>query len=203
MAKYGIISKTFLVLFLYVTYCILHLIITGQTEKIRIGEFLTQISPYSWALYGICLCVGISAIGAGWGMFITGTSIVGAGVRSPQIATRNLISVIFCEVVGIYGIIMSIVFSSKLGPVTNPEGFSKSDYFTGFSIFFGGITVGLCNMACGVAVGITGSTIANADAHDSQLFVKTMIVEIFGSVIGLFGLIVGLIMTGKSNTFGV
>lgn len=154
-----------------------------------------------WAVWGIALCVGLSVIGAAWGIFITGTSILGAGVKAPHITTKNLISIIFCEVVAIYGLIMAIVFSAKLTYASDDVLYTKENMFTGFSLFWAGLTVGVGNLLCGLAVGVTGSTAAIADAADTSLFVKILVIEIFGSVLGLFGLIVGLLMAGKAQEF--
>ncbi|KAJ2917756.1 hypothetical protein MD484_g2654, partial [Candolleomyces efflorescens] len=110
-------------------------------------------------------------------------------------------SIIFCEVVAIYGVIIGIVYSARLNSVGEAELYTPANYYTGFALFWGGLTVGLCNLLCGVCVGITGATAAIADASDPDLFVKILVVEVFGSILGLFGLIVGLLMATNAEEF--
>ncbi|MBW0469005.1 hypothetical protein O181_008720 [Austropuccinia psidii MF-1] len=178
----------------------LYLLFTNSGETFNVGSFLEKTSPHAWAFLGIALNIGLSVMGAGWGILTTGASILGGGVRAPRIRTKNLISIIFCEVVGIYGVIGAIVFSSKIGSFSSAESlYTKENYFTGFSLFWGGLIMGFCNLLCGIGVGISGSNAALADASDPSLFVKILVIEVFSSILGLFGLIIGLLVSGKAG----
>lgn len=132
------------------------------------------------------------------GIFITGTSIVGSAVKMKRIVSKNLISVIFCEATAIYGVIIAIILQGKLqGPnefLAYQGEWQKAEY-SGYAALCVGIVVGFSNLCCGLAVGIVGSGTALADAQTPSTFVSMLIVQIFGSALGLYGVIIGIIMS--------
>jgi V-type H+-transporting ATPase proteolipid subunit len=174
-----------------------------------------SVSPVFLGFFGIAFALGVSVLGAAWGIFLTGSSLVGAAIKVPRIKSKNLISVIFCEALAIYGVIIAIIMATKIKAAdvisdmhdtqTGVSHFGlkleagPEVYFGGYCFFWTGVTVGLANLFCGICVGVVGSACALSDAQDPRMFVKILIIEIFGSALGLFGIIVGIIMSSNTS----
>ncbi|KAK8813103.1 hypothetical protein WA158_002695 [Blastocystis sp. Blastoise] len=185
-------------------------IIPETTEKIvnlhnsNWEDVFFNISPYTFAFVGIACGLCLSVIGAAWGIFTAASSLMGATVKSPRIRSKNLISIIFCEANAIYGVIIAVVLVTKVPLTFNASGIPKGyDYnllwYCAYSIFASGLTVGLSNICSGISVGICGSSCALAHAQNDALFSKLLIAQIFASALGIYGIIVGIILSTNSQ----
>jgi len=161
---------------------------------------LQSMNPFFFASIGCMLSISMPIFGAAWGIFTTGSAIAGASVQAPQIRSKNLISVIFCEAVAIYGVIVAIIQTSKMEPQDDflsmlhdrvpMKSLAKT---SGYKILCTGMTIGFGCLACGISIGILGSACAIGDAAKSSLFIKFLIMEIFASAFGIFALIVAIL----------
>jgi V-type H+-transporting ATPase proteolipid subunit len=126
-------------------------------------QVFKYMSPYIFAYVGIGLVLGLSVLGAAWGMFLTGSALNGAAIRAPRISSKNLVSIIFCEATAIYGVIMAIILKAQIGahpraPATELDWANMQ--YGGYALFTAGLGVGLTNLFSGISVGVAGSSCA-------------------------------------------
>ncbi|KAI3792023.1 hypothetical protein L2E82_05892 [Cichorium intybus] len=122
-----------------------------------------------------------------WGIYITGSSLIGATIKTPRDD-----NVIFCEAAAIYGVIVAIILQTKLESVPSSQIYEPESLRAGYTIFASGIIVGFANLVCGLCAVIIGSSCVLSDAQNTSLFVIIIVIEIFGSALGLLGVIVGI-----------
>merc|ERR1719379_3043229 len=80
-----------------------------------------------------------------------------------------------------------------------PPSATKTTYslYTGYAHLGAGMTVGLSNLASGLAIGMCGACGVQDSARQPKLYIGMVLIWSFGSALGLYGLIVALIIATK------
>ena len=73
----------------------------------------------------------------------------------------------------------------------------KGNYgaFTGYAHLAAGLSCGLSGMGAGFAIGIVGDAGVRANGIQPKMFVPMVLILIFAEALGLYGLIIGIIMS--------
>merc|ERR1712233_206776 len=85
-------------------------------------------------------------LGAAYGTAKSAVGIASMGVISPNLVMKNLITVIMAGVLGIYGLIISIILQQAIGTDT------YSDY-NGYAHLASGLACGLSSLSAGLHYG--------------------------------------------------
>merc|ERR1712228_498710 len=104
----------------------------------------------------------------------------------------GIMPVILSGVCGIFGLIIAVIISSTMDP-------TKYSLFSGYAHLGAGLTVGLSNLATGLALGMSGEIGVQDSAQQPKLYIGMVLIWSFGSALGLYGLIVALIMGVKNG----
>jgi len=140
---------------------------------------------------GAASALVFACLGAAYGTAKSGVGICSMGVMRPELVMRSIIPVVMAGVVGIYGLIISVIIATNVK--------DESDYteFKGFAHLGAGLAVGLSGLAAGMSIGIVGDAGVRATAQQPKLFVGMILILIFAEALGLYGLIVALILSTK------
>eukprot|EP00980_Cylindrotheca_fusiformis_P011820 scaffold2816_cov121-Cylindrotheca_fusiformis.AAC.36 len=177
----------------------------------------------SWApgvgFAGIVCAVVFANIGGAYGTARAGQGIMAMGIRSPELLMKNIIPVVMAGVLGIYGLIVAVIINGKFSTPELGTGYVTYSQYSAFCHLAAGLCCGFTSLASGIAIGIsadagtravgaqsamaaswkkmgfTGDAGGQAEGGSDSLFVATILIQVFASNLGLYGLIVALIMS--------
>jgi V-type H+-transporting ATPase proteolipid subunit len=146
---------------------------------------------------GAAVALIFANLGAAYGTAKSGVGVSSMGVMKPDLVMKSIIPVVMAGVLGIYGLIIAVIIANQVkGPDASGTNYSS---FNGYAHLAAGLACGLSGMAAGIAIGIVGDAGVRASAQQAKLYVGMVLILIFAEALGLYGLIVGLILTSKTS----
>jgi V-type H+-transporting ATPase proteolipid subunit len=100
---------------------------------------------------------------------------------------------VMAGIIAIYGLVVSVIIASTLSSSR------LTPLATSMMQFGAGLSVGLCGLSAGFAIGIIGDAGVRASAQQPRLYVGMILIMIFAEVLGLYGMIVALLMMAQSG----
>ena len=141
---------------------------------------------YGWL--GVASSLIFANVGAAYGTAKAGIGIGSMAVTRPNLVYKSLIPVVMAGILGIYGLIVSVILVNKVDPV-------EYNAYAGFKMFASGLCCGLSALVSGYAIGIVGDAGVRANAQNEDVFVGVILILIFAEAIGLYGLIIAIILS--------
>ena len=138
---------------------------------------------------GVAAALVLANAGAAYGTAMSGIGIGSMSVTRPNLVYKSLIAVVMAGILGIYGLIVSVILSGK---VTMASTYGP---FSGFRQLASGLCCGFSAMASGYAIGMAGEQSVRANAINEEFYVGMILILIFSEAIGLFGLIISIILS--------
>ncbi|KAL2833562.1 V-type proton ATPase 16 kDa proteolipid subunit 2 [Aspergillus pseudoustus] len=158
------------------------------------SDFAPKFAPFL-SFAGIASAMIFGSVGAAYGTAKAGIGIAGVGTFRPDLIMKSLIPVVMSGIIAVYGLVIAVLIAGDLSP---PPSQTLSLY-TACMHLSSGLSVGLAGVAAGYTIGIVGDAGVRAYMQQSRVYVGMILILIFGEVLGLYGLIVGLILNSKSS----
>merc|ERR1711904_541463 len=164
----------------------------ARTPRQRTMSDLCPPTAPFFGFMGATVALVFSNLGAAYGTAKSGVGVSSMGVMKPEMVMKSIIPVVMAGVLGIYGLIISVIIANAVNVQNYPT-------FNGYAHLSGGLACGLSGLAAGIAIGIVGDSGVRASAQQPKLYVGMVLILIFAEALGLYGLIVGLILTSKDG----
>ncbi|GIK00257.1 V-type proton ATPase 16 kDa proteolipid subunit 2 [Aspergillus viridinutans] len=158
------------------------------------SELAPKFAPF-FSFAGIASAMIFGSMGAAYGTAKSGIGISGVGTFRPDLIMKSLIPVVMSGIIAVYGLVIAVLIAGDMAPPPT----QNMSLYTGFMHLASGLSVGLAGVAAGYTIGTVGDAGVRAYMQQSRVYVGMILILIFGEVLGLYGLIVGLILNTNSK----
>ena len=142
---------------------------------------------------GIVFAVGLTCFAASYGTAKAGVGILTISVMRPDLIFKALIPVILSGAIPLFGLLLVMMVNGSLVQ-------DKYPLFKACCHLAGGLCVGLCGLAAGFSIGITGDSGVRAYAQQPRSFVGMVIILILSEALTLYGLIAALVLNNTAES---
>eukprot|EP00980_Cylindrotheca_fusiformis_P022937 scaffold9948_cov129-Cylindrotheca_fusiformis.AAC.5 len=170
-------------------------------------------------------CMILSGWGSAWGTWRAGLGVCHMGIDHPRGIIKNIVPIVMAGVLGIYGLIVSVIITQSISSPATGGGNTYSVY-NGYTHLAAGLCCGFSCLAAGGTIGVIGDAgvrgfglkaeggrkwfwaagegenTGDGDFGGSsgtedanKLYVGMLIMLIFSEALALYGLIVALILS--------
>ncbi|KAL1957718.1 hypothetical protein VTO42DRAFT_5561 [Malbranchea cinnamomea] len=157
------------------------------------SDLAPKFAPF-FGMAGVASAMIFGSLGAAYGTAKAGIGIAGVGTFRPDLIMKSLIPVVMAGIIAVYGLVIAVLIAGDL----KPPPVSNYSLYQGSMHLAAGLSVGLAGVAAGYTIGAVGDVGVRSYMQQSRVFVGMVLILIFGEVLGLYGLIVGLILNSKS-----
>lgn len=168
-----------------------------------ISPYCPEYAPF-FGFMGAALALVFGNMGAAYGTWKSaiGLATIAKLPRNKvqtEMVMKSIMPVILSGVCGIFGLIIAVIISSGIRTPSGP-GTTTYSLYTGYAHLGAGLTVGLSNLASGLAIGMCGTCGVQDSCRQPKLYIGMVLIWSFGSALGLYGLIVALIIATKDGS---
>merc|ERR1712156_317689 len=152
---------------------------------------------------GIVSALVFGNMGAAYGTAKSGVGICSVAVLKPELIIKSIIPVVMAGILGIYGLIISVIISGSLkavsyeaGVIDKPAEWSYN-YALGYKQLASGLCCGLSSLAAGLAIGVVGDAGVRANGQ-KNILIALILMMIFAEALALYGFIIAIVLVMSS-----
>lgn len=128
---------------------------TYMPSQVIAGIDTCPVYAPAFGYAAVAMCMVCANFGSAWGTWKAGCGVCKMGIDYPSGIIKNIIPIVMAGVLGIYGLIVSVIITQSVSK-PNPDGATTYSLFNGYSHLAAGLCCGLSCLAAGGTIGVIG-----------------------------------------------